>query len=109
MGDVVNGLLAVDAERLFKLNQLPGITLATLAPGTVVGPDQKTAQAATLKIIPYAVPRSDWAQALALAGHEPGIVQVRALPQGRRAALLLVGELSAQEKVRTDFEAHNYL
>jgi hypothetical protein len=99
----VDGLVEVDAGRLLELNMLPGITLATVPPGAVIGPNQKTAQASTLKIIPYAVPRGDLERALALASPRPGIVEVRRLPAGRRAAMLLTGEQSAQDKVRDDF------
>ena len=101
----VDGLLEVDAERLLELNTLPGITLATVAPGAVVGPNQRTDQVATLKIIPYAVPARDLDRALALAGPRPGIIEVRPLPQGRRAAMLLTGEPAAHDKVRADFLA----
>jgi hypothetical protein len=99
----VDGLLEVHADRLLELNMLPGITLATVPPRTVIGPNQKTAQAATLKIIPYAVPRRDLERALALARHRPGIVELRPFPPGRRAAMLLTGEPSAHDKVKTDF------
>jgi molybdenum cofactor cytidylyltransferase len=99
----VNGLLEVDAERLIELNMLPGITLASVPPRTVVGPDQKTAQVATLKIIPYAVRRRDLERALELARPRPGILKVRPFPQGCRAALLLTGEPSAHDKLYADF------
>jgi hypothetical protein len=99
----VDGLLEVDAERLLALNMLPGITLATVMPGAVVGPKQKTAQVATLKIIPYAVPRRDLEQALALARSRPDMVEVRPLSPGRRAAMLLTGEPVAHDKIRDDF------
>jgi len=99
----VDGLLQVDAERLLQLNMLPGITLATVPPHTVVGPNQKMAQVATLKIIPYAVRRRDLERALALARPRPGVVEVRPVPSGRRAALLLTGEPGAHDKVHADF------
>lgn len=99
----VDGVLEVDAERLLELNLLPGITLATVPPRTVIGPNQKTAQAATLKIIPYAVPRRDLEKALALARSRPGIVELRALSLGRQVAMLLTGEPSAHDKVQADF------
>jgi molybdenum cofactor cytidylyltransferase len=99
----VDGLLEVDAERLLELNMLPGITLATVPPRTVIGPRQKTAQVATLKIIPYAVRRRDLERALELARPRPGILEVRPLLQGRCAALLLTGELSAHDKLHADF------
>lgn len=99
----VDGLLEVHAERLLQLNMLPGITLATMAPHTVVGPNQSTHQVATLKIIPYAVPGRDLERALALARPRPGIIELRPLPPGRRVALLLTGEPAAHDKVRADF------
>jgi molybdopterin biosynthesis enzyme len=82
---------------------LPGITLATVPHRTVVGPDQATAQVATLKIIPYAVRRVDLEQALALARIRPGILEICPLPPGCRAALLLTGEASVYEKLEADF------
>jgi molybdenum cofactor cytidylyltransferase len=99
----VDGLLEVEGERLLELNMLPGITLATVPPRTVVGPTQKTAQVATLKIIPYAVPRRALERAQALARPRPGIVEVRPLTPGRRVAMLLTGETGAHDKVRADF------
>jgi molybdenum cofactor cytidylyltransferase len=99
----VDGLLEVDAERLLKLNMLPGFTLATVSPGSLVGPNQKTAQAATLKIVPYAVPGRELERALALASPWPGIIEVRPLPPGRRAAMLLTGQPIAHDKVQADF------
>jgi len=100
----VDGLLEVDADRLLEFNMLPGIALATLAPRTVVGPNQKTAQVATLKIIPYAVRRRDLDRALELARTRPGLVWIRPLPRGRRVALLLAGEPAVHEKLRAEFE-----
>jgi molybdenum cofactor cytidylyltransferase len=100
----VDGLLDIDAERLLELNTLPGITLATVPPHFVVGPNQKTAQVATLKIIPYAVSRHNLDRALELTGPRHGIIEFRPLPQGRRAVLLLTGEPAAHDRLRTDFE-----
>ncbi|MCZ7568070.1 MAG: molybdopterin-binding protein [Ardenticatenaceae bacterium] len=100
----VDGLLLVDPERLRALNSLPGITLATRWPYTVVGPSQESAQVATLKIIPYAVARHDLETALDLAQRRPGILEVRPLPRAARAALLITAEPAAQEETRVDFE-----
>jgi hypothetical protein len=99
----VDGLLEVDADRLLAFNTLPGITLATVPPQTMIGPRQKTAQVATLKIIPYAVPGADLERALALARPRPGLVEMRPLPLGRRAAMLLTGEPAAFDKLEADF------
>jgi molybdenum cofactor cytidylyltransferase len=100
----VDGLLEVDAERLFALNMLPGITLATRHHHTVVGPNQETDNVATLKIIPFAVHRRDLDRALALAEARPGLLEVRPFQPGRRAALLLVGEPAVHDKLRDSFE-----
>jgi molybdenum cofactor cytidylyltransferase len=99
-----DGLLEIDADRLLELNMLPGITLATRRQHLVVGPNQDTDNVGTLKIIPYAVHRKDLERALALAEPRPGIVEIRPLQQGRRAALLLIGEPAVHEKLRDVFE-----
>lgn len=101
----VNGLLEVDEERLLSLNLLPGLALATRRQYTVVGPDQETASVASLKVVPFALPRADLDQALALAEARPGIVEVRPFTPGRRAALLFVAEPGAHERVRQDYLA----
>jgi len=100
----VDGLLAIDAERLIELNMLAGITLATRRQHAVVGPNQDTDNVGTLKIIPYAIQRRHLDRALELARRRPGIVEIRPFQQGRRAALLLVGEPAVQHKLRDSFE-----
>jgi molybdenum cofactor cytidylyltransferase len=100
----VDGLLVVDVGRILELNMLPGITLATRRQYTVVGPGQVTDNIGTLKIIPYTVHRRDLDRALTLAAARPGIVEVRAFQEGRRVALLLVGEPAVHGKLRDSFE-----
>lgn len=100
----VDGLLEVDADRLLVLNMLQGFAVATRRQHTVVGPNQESDNVATLKIVPYAVPRRDLDRALALASARPGVIEVRAFQPGRRVALLLVGEPAVQEKLRKSFE-----
>jgi len=99
----VDGLLAVDAQRLMALNTLPGITLATRTQRAMVGPGQETDMAATLKIIPYAVPQADLERALALARGRPGLLELWPVPAGRRVALLVTGEPATLDRVREDF------
>jgi molybdenum cofactor cytidylyltransferase len=99
-----DGLLEVDPGRLLEFNMLPGIALATRRQHMVVGPNQVTDNVATLKIVPYAIHRSDLDRALALASARPGIIEVRAFQPGRRAALLLVGEPAVHDKLRQSFE-----
>jgi hypothetical protein len=98
-----DGLLQVDAERLLELNLIRGIALATRRPGAVVGPSQETDNLASVKIVPFAVPRRLLDQAVALAVRRPGIVDVRPFQTGRRVAMLLVGEPSAHEKLRSEY------
>ncbi len=99
----VDGLLEVDAERLLELNMIPGITLATRRPHTVVGPNQETDNVGTLKIIPFAVSRRELERALELARPRPGIVEVRPFQPGRRAAMLFVAEPAVHAKLRDEY------
>jgi hypothetical protein len=99
----VDGLLEIDVERLLALNMLQGITLATRRQYAVVGPNQETDNVATLKIVPYAVRRTDLHLALELASARPGILELRALPRGRRVAMLFVAESAAQERTRQQY------
>jgi hypothetical protein len=99
----VDGLLEVDAERLLAINSLPGFAVATRRRHTVIGPNQETDNVASLKIVPYAVARRDLERAVELATTRPGIVEVRPLQPGRRAALLFVAEPAAQERTRDEY------
>ncbi|MDW8325308.1 MAG: molybdopterin-binding protein [Anaerolineales bacterium] len=94
----VLGILRVDAERLARLNELEGITLATLASHSTVRPRQIVG---TVKIIPFAVPEAtvQAAEALASGG---ALVWVDALtPQP--VSLIFSGSISIREKLADDF------
>jgi molybdenum cofactor cytidylyltransferase len=99
----VDGLLEVDAERLFALNLLSGFALGTRRQHTVVGPNQETDNIGTMKIVPFAVARRDLERAVELASARPGIVEVRPFQQGRRVALLFVGEPAVHSKLRDEY------
>jgi molybdenum cofactor cytidylyltransferase len=103
LGAQVNGLLEVDADRLLELNVIPGIGLGTRPQHAVVGPDQDSGNVATLKIIPFALPRRFLDAALELAQRRPGIVEIRPFQEGRRVAMLFVGEPSVHDKLRKSF------
>jgi len=94
------GILRVDAERLERLNGCDCITLATLRSHTAVAPGKTVA---TVKIIPYAVPRSSLSAAEEIAAGETAVICVDAIPP-RRVALLLSGSPSAQERIVTGFD-----
>jgi molybdenum cofactor cytidylyltransferase len=65
----VHGLIVVDEQRVHQLNHLhESLTCATLANHAVVGPRQMVA---TVKIIPFAVPKDVLAQAMAVIGDIP--------------------------------------
>lgn len=99
----VDGLLAVDAERLLAVNMLPGFALATRRQNSVVGPNQDTDNIGTMKIVPFAVRRQDLDRALKLASSRPGIVEVRAFEQGRRVAMLFIAEPAAHERTQNEY------
>ncbi len=99
----VDGLLEVDAERLLALNLIPGIALATRRQHTVVGPNQETDNAGTLKIIPFALSRRELDRALELARTRPGIVEVRPFQPGRRVTMLFVGEPSVHARLHDEY------
>jgi molybdenum cofactor cytidylyltransferase len=68
------GLLVLDRAGLERLNRVDeAITVATLAPYDVIEPRQ---MAATIKIIPFAVPRTALDRCLAIAGEIRPLVRV---------------------------------
>ena len=82
---VQHGMVVVDAERVRALNRIhESLTLATAAPFEVVETRQMVA---TVKIIPFAVPRSVLAEALAVIGADP-LIRVETFKH-RRAGLVI--------------------
>lgn len=86
------GLVNLDVTRLYQVNQLEGLTIATLVNHSIVKP--KTI-VATIKVIPYAVPEQRLRQA-ELRGW--GAVGVRPLP-ARRVGVILTSSENARSKV----------
>jgi molybdenum cofactor cytidylyltransferase len=79
------GLLVVDKDRLNRINQVSeAITVATLAPYEAV---QAKDMAATVKIIPFAVPSADLERCIAIARHEGPVIRVAAF-RSRLVALI---------------------
>ena len=93
------GLLRVDVERLTKINECEGITLATLMNHS---PVQARQIVATVKIIPFAVPESILSLVEAIASGSKPIVRVDALPS-RYVSMILTGSVSVHQKLVTDF------
>jgi molybdenum cofactor cytidylyltransferase len=102
-----HGLAIVDAERVRALNRLhESLTLATVQPFAIV---EEREMVATVKVIPFAVPRPVLEKALAIIGHEPllrveafrnkpvGLIITR-LPQ-TKPSILAKSEDSIRERI----------
>ncbi len=79
------GLAIIDTDRVRALNRLhESLTLATVAPFAIV---ERREMVATVKVIPFAVPRAVLDQALAIIGEQP-LVRVEAF-KGKRCGLII--------------------
>jgi molybdopterin biosynthesis enzyme len=90
-----DGVVQLDVERLLKINQIDGLTVATLPNHALVRARKRVA---TIKIIPFAVPEDALSQAEAIGRAGDPIVSLhplRALPVG----VILVGSMAAQERI----------
>jgi molybdenum cofactor cytidylyltransferase len=86
----VLGIIRVDVARLEGLNEISGVTVATLPTHSVARPGQRVA---TVKVIPYALPRSAVERAECGSGETPGgsgIVSLSAIVR-THVAVVLVG------------------
>jgi molybdenum cofactor cytidylyltransferase len=95
----VQGLFRVDTERLSRLNDCQGITLAALDSHTAVRPGQAVA---TIKVIPYAVPEPTVARAEAIARERQPLIRVDGLG-AKTVGMILSGSPSVREKLFEDF------
>ncbi len=93
------GILRIDAERLAQINELEGVTLATVMSHFPVHAKQIVA---TVKIIPYAVPESIVSGVENISGAGKPIVRVDALPH-RSLGLILSGSTSLGARLVQDF------
>jgi hypothetical protein len=95
------GLLRLDPARLADWNLCDGVTIATLRPRGAVARHQL---AATVKVVPYALPGVTVARIETDASENGPLLALEPLAP-RRVALLLSGSPTAAERVRRDFEA----
>jgi hypothetical protein len=93
------GILRIDVDRLARINECNGITLATL---TTHSPVHARQIVATVKIIPYAVPQSIVSAAETIAGGSGSVVCVDALPS-RSVGMILSGSASIHGRLISDF------
>jgi molybdopterin biosynthesis enzyme len=89
------GPLQVDVAALLALNDLDGLTVATLPAHTLVQPGQ---QLATIKVIPFAVPEALLAQAEQIGAQTHGVISVPPL-RLRQIGVVLVSSASARGRV----------
>jgi molybdenum cofactor cytidylyltransferase len=94
------GVFRVDPARLAAVNSADGLTMATLRGDRAVRPGQLVA---TVKVVPFAVPASAVADVEAAARDGGPLLRVDPI-EPRRAALILSGSPSIQERVRAEFE-----
>jgi len=93
------GILRIDVERLAKINEFDGMTLATILTHFPVHARQIVA---TVKIIPYAVPESTVSAVEAIARAGSQIVSVDAFPP-RAVGMILSGSTSLHGRLVSDF------
>jgi molybdenum cofactor cytidylyltransferase len=90
------GVARVEVERLSRLNDLDGISVATVTSHSAVRARQI---AATIKIIPFAVPDSVLQSVEAIGGPIVGVLAPK------RVGLILSGSPSVRERVIQDFDS----
>lgn len=93
------GILRIEVEKLAKLNSCEGITLATAMTHSPIHARQI---AATVKVIPYAVPESVISVAETIAKEGKPIVRVDALPS-KSVGMILSGSTSLRQRLVSDF------
>ena len=93
------GILRIDVDRLAQINELDGMTLATIMSHFPVHARQIVA---TVKIIPYAVPEPIVGAVEAIAGGNNPVMRVDALPS-RSVSMILSGSTSLHERLVADF------
>ena len=96
---VRQGLVRIDQERLDLVNQIPGITIATLAQSRVAA---VRSIVASIKVIPYALPREAMHQVESIADASGPIIALHPLEQ-KRVALILTGMLGLRKRLERDF------
>lgn len=93
------GVIQMDVAHLLRLNQLPGVTLATLPQHAVAA---KGRIMATLKVIPYALPEEVVCQAEEIASLP--LISLKPLAP-KRVGLILSGSSAVELRVTRSFES----
>jgi molybdopterin biosynthesis enzyme len=90
-----DGVVRVDVAALLRINQIDGLTVATLPSHSLARANKRVA---TIKIIPFAVPEEDLARAEAI-GRESGAVVALAPLRRLAVGVILVGSPAAKQRI----------
>ncbi|HEX9369816.1 MAG TPA: molybdopterin-binding protein [Roseiflexaceae bacterium] len=90
-----DGVVRVDAERLRRINEIDGLTIATLPSHALARARRRVA---TIKIIPFAVPEDALREAEAIGRAGAAVVALSPLRQ-MRVGIILVGGAAARERI----------
>jgi molybdopterin biosynthesis enzyme len=90
-----DGVVRVDAERLLRINEIDGLTIATLPSNALIRARKRIA---TIKIIPFAVPEEALRAAESIGRECAAVVALDAL-RPARVGLILVGGAAARERI----------
>jgi molybdopterin biosynthesis enzyme len=93
------GVLKVKVEALMALNDIPGVTLATLPNHRPVQPKSRVG---TVKIIPYALPCPDLQAAEAVIQNNFPLLEINPFTM-RQALLITTGSEMARDKIIAEF------
>ena len=91
------GVLRVDVARLHQINEIEGLTLASLQNHATV---ERKSMVATIKVIPFALPANEVAAAIAIANTP--MIWLDPLP-ARRVTLIVSGSPAARDRIVRDF------
>lgn len=91
------GPLAIDVERLYAINNLDGLTIATRRNHSAM---QERQILATIKVIPFAVPKSLLEEAEKIASAGPPIIQVLPLTV-LEVGVILVASARARQRIES--------
>jgi molybdenum cofactor cytidylyltransferase len=95
-----SGLVRVDTAGLGQINAIDGLTVATLPANSLVQPKRMVA---TIKVIPFAVPKAALRHAEAIGQAASGLVRVAVLRQ-IDVGLILTGSDNARNRVFATYE-----
>ena len=95
------GLARVEPDWIHRLNRTEGVTVATVAPHAVVRPERVLA---TVKILPYALPRESVERACSELDDLPGSAVALEPLVRQRVALLVTGHPGGRERTLTGFQ-----